>query len=70
MRRRPENRVMDMHLIKVDNNLTNFDIVSGYGNVLYFCCRLDQPNGCEQLTMPAAGMGIRERRRMAVRFSW
>ncbi len=44
MRRRPENRVMDMHLIKVDNNLTNFDIVSGYGNVLHFPYRLVRLN--------------------------
>ena len=31
---------MDMHLIKVDNNLTKFDIVSGYENRVYLFYRL------------------------------
>jgi hypothetical protein len=40
MRRREEKRVMSMPLIKFDNNLTKFDIVSGYGNRVYLFYRL------------------------------
>ncbi len=40
MRQRENNRVMGKPLIKFDNNLTKFDIVSGYENRVYLFYRL------------------------------